>query len=84
MENINLGNLENGPHANLIRQIAERCAADERIQAVWVGGSLASGTGDDFSDVDLRLAVEPATLGDWTDPDWDRYLPIMPSGSTLM
>ncbi|MEM9777104.1 MAG: hypothetical protein AAF902_21170, partial [Chloroflexota bacterium] len=47
-------------------------------------GSLASGTGDDFSDVDLRLAVEPATLGDWTDPDWDRYLPIMPSGSTLM
>ena len=81
---INLGILEHGPHAVLIRQMAELCTADERIQAIWVGGSLASGTGDEFSDVDLRIAVEPGTLDDWSDPDWEKYLPIMPSGSTFL
>lgn len=84
IEKIDLGILEHGPHADLIGKMAKLCAADERIQAVWVGGSLASGTGDEFSDVDLRIAVEPGTLDDWAEPDWEKYLPIMPSGGILM
>lgn len=84
MTQVDLGGLEKGPHAKLIREMAARCAADESIQAVWVGGSLASGTGDEFSDVDFRIAVEPGQVERWTSPDWEHYLPIQPSGGVLM
>jgi hypothetical protein len=60
--------------------MAERCAADANVLAVWVGGSLASGTGDWFSDVDFRIAVTDGTVEQWAQPDWSRYLPIEPVG----
>lgn len=37
------------------------CAKDHAVRAAWVGGSLARGTADDWSDIDLHLLV--------TDPD---------------
>lgn len=40
MSDIDLGLLERGPHATLIRDIAHLCAADGSIQAIWVGGNL--------------------------------------------
>jgi hypothetical protein len=49
-----------------------------------VGGSLAAGTGDAYSDVDFRIAVEPGQIDSWTSPDWERYLPIRAYGGTLM
>jgi hypothetical protein len=79
-----LGPLEQGPHANLIRDMARMCSADGSIQAIWVGGSLAAGLGDAYSDVDFRIAVEPGQIDRWITPDWDRYLPIRPSGGLLM
>lgn len=81
---IDLGPLEGGPHAELIRGLAERAYADPTVEAIWVGGSLAAGGGDRFSDVDFRIAVAPERLEAWTDPDWERYLP-QPTvgGSTL-
>lgn len=84
MDDVNLGLLERGPHAQLIRAIGTRCAADPGIQAVWVGGSLASGTGDAYSDIDLRIAVEPGQVGEWASPDWQRYLPLRPCGGLLL
>lgn len=84
MTDIDLGSLAQGPHADLIRDIASRCAADGSIQAIWVGGSLAAGTGDRYSDVDFRLAVEPGQLERWTSPDWQRYLPLPASGGLLL
>lgn len=33
------------------------CAADDRIRAVWLGGSLARGDADQSSDLDVLLAV---------------------------
>jgi hypothetical protein len=43
--------------------------ADERIVAAWLGGSLAAGTADAHSDVDLRIAVADdafdAFVTDW-------------------
>jgi hypothetical protein len=84
MTDINLGRLEHGPHADLIRDMARKCAADSSIQAVWVGGSLAAGRGDAYSDVDFRIAVEPGEIDKWTSLDWERYLPIPPSGGLLM
>jgi len=84
LKNIDLGPLEQGPHANLIRTLASKCYADDTVQALWVGGSLAAGTGDAYSDVDFRVAVEPAQLDRWTNPDWDRYLPIPTCGGALL
>ncbi|MFK7800177.1 MAG: nucleotidyltransferase domain-containing protein [Anaerolineae bacterium] len=84
MMEINLGLLETGPHAQLIQEIAQKCASDEMVQAIWVGGSLASGTGDQFSDIDLRIAVEPDQIGRWVKPDWNLYLPIQVCGSSFM
>jgi predicted nucleotidyltransferase len=40
-----------------VREAAERLRADERIVAAWLGGSLAAGNADGYSDVDLRIAV---------------------------
>jgi hypothetical protein len=76
--------LEHGPHATLIREMASKCYADDSIQAIWVGGSLASGTGDAYSDVDFRIAVEPGQVDTWTKPDWDQYLPLKSCGGNLM
>jgi hypothetical protein len=84
MLDIDLGPLAHGPHAKLIRDIATKCAADGGIQAIWVGGSLAAGVGDAYSDVDFRIAVEPGQLGRWTTPDWERYLPMPPCGGVLL
>jgi hypothetical protein len=84
MREIDLGPLEHGPHAYLIRAMASKCSADRSIQAIWVGGSLAAGTGDAYSDVDFRIAVEPEQIARWTSPDWEHYLPMRPSGGLLM
>ncbi|GEM_PF-4143551 len=84
MTKINLGSLVYGPHASLIHEMADKCIKDERIQAIWVGGSLAAGHGDTFSDLDFRVAVKPGQVGNWSNPSWEKYLPILPCGGTLM
>lgn len=81
---IDIGILEDGPHGELIRAMAGLCYADPAIQAIWVGGSLAAGRGDLFSDVDFRIAVEPGQVGSWTNPDWQRYLPLQPCGGLML
>ena len=83
-DKIEIGRLEHGPHAGLIRGMARMCYADPSIQAVWVGGSLAAGRGDIFSDVDFRIAVEPGQVDGWTSPDWERYLPLRPCGGLML
>jgi len=78
MNDIDLGPLAHGPHAKLIRDMASLSFVDGSIQAIWVGGGLAAGLGDAYSDVDFRIAVEPGKLDGWISPDWERYLPIRP------
>src|SRR5262245_49590325 len=84
MNDIDLGPLVHGPHATLIRDMSTMSWADSSIHAIWVGGSLAAGLGDAYSDVDFRIAVEPGEIDGWTSPDWERYLPIRPCGGLLM
>lgn len=83
MKDIDLGLLEQGPHAHLIRAMARKCAADGSIQAIWVGGSLAAGQGDAYSDIDFRIAVEPGQIDRWVSPNWEQYLPLQPCGGLL-
>jgi hypothetical protein len=84
MIDVDLGPLAHGPHATLIRAMANKCAADDSIHAIWVGGSLAAGHGDAYSDVDFRIAVEPGQVENWTSPNWEVYLPMHPCGGHLM
>jgi predicted nucleotidyltransferase len=41
----------------LIRNLVAEAERDQRILAVWLQGSLADGTGDEYSDIDAYLAV---------------------------
>lgn len=84
MSDIDLGPLAQGPHATLIHAMASQCVADDSIHAIWVGGSLAAGRGDAYSDVDFRIAVAPGHVDRWTSPDWQAYLPMHPCGGLLM
>jgi hypothetical protein len=42
------------------------------VVALWVGGSLAREAGDQYSDVDFRVAVEPDQLAPWMSPDFSQ------------
>ncbi len=84
MIDIDLGPLELAPHSSLVRDMASLCARDPRILAIWVGGSLAAGRGDAYSDVDFRIAVAPGQVEEWSNPDWTRYLPIAPCAAQLL
>lgn len=49
-------------------QAALNLRKDERVRLLWLTGSLATGTADEQSDVDLRVAVREedfATIGRW-------------------
>ncbi|MCY3784767.1 MAG: nucleotidyltransferase domain-containing protein [Chloroflexi bacterium] len=50
------------PQFRLIDSARMVLEQDATIEVVWVGGSIAEGTADRWSDVDLRLAVEEADL----------------------
>ena len=39
------------------------------VVALWIGGSIARGNADDYSDVDLRVAVAPDALDAWRQVD---------------
>lgn len=55
----------------LVDRLVEVLQADRRFQAAWLSGSLARDEGDQFSDVDLVVAVDDAErdalLVDWDD-----------------
>ncbi|HEY7349564.1 MAG TPA: hypothetical protein VH599_14710 [Ktedonobacterales bacterium] len=65
------------PHTDALTAFAERAAdslrADERVRALWLTGSLAAGTADAQSDVDLRAAV-PAQDFAAVEAWWPRLL----------
>lgn len=43
--------------------------ADEDVLALWLGGSFARGEADEYSDIDLRVAVRPEAQERWRRPD---------------
>ncbi|HEV8352701.1 MAG TPA: aminoglycoside 6-adenylyltransferase [bacterium] len=43
------------PQSELVERFAAACRADDRVVAAFLGGSLASGTADEHSDLDLYL-----------------------------
>jgi predicted nucleotidyltransferase len=49
------------PHARFLERARERLEGDTRIVGVAAGGSYVAGMVDEFSDLDLVVAVEPAS-----------------------
>ncbi len=50
------------PHAAFLQEALPRLQADERIVAVAAGGSFLTGSMDEYSDLDLVIAVSPAAI----------------------
>lgn len=50
------------PQKRRLAHVAADLWRDGNVCALWLGGSLARGAGDAFSDVDLRVAVRPAAF----------------------
>jgi len=59
------------PQVERLRQLAPLLWQREEVRALWLGGSLARGEADRYSDVDLRLAVAPDALDTWRQLDFD-------------
>ncbi len=68
MTGLQLSNLPDLPQRASIVEAASNIWPDAGIVALWLGGSLARGTGDLFSDVDFRVAVTPEQLAPWKIP----------------
>jgi nucleotidyltransferase-like protein len=66
------------PQSETIRALAPRLWRDEHVVAVWLGGSMANGAADIYSDIDLRVAVPPADAPAWKTADLDALLGAPP------
>lgn len=51
--------LPNLPQSRRLAALVADLWADPNVVALWLGGSLARGQGDRYSDVDLRVALRP-------------------------
>jgi hypothetical protein len=69
MLELDLGVLPSIAQARTIARLAPVIWADARVVALWLGGSLARDDGDDYSDIDLRVAVAPGDLEAWREKD---------------
>lgn len=57
------------PQAVSLKQVSSVLWSDEDVIAVWLGGSFARGEADEYSDIDLRVAVRPEAEERWRQPN---------------
>lgn len=81
MSTLTLDNLPELPQSATLRKLAERLWAQQDVIALWLGGSLAQGTADTYSDIDLRVAIAPDTLDSWRTPTWNDLFDTPPVGA---
>jgi hypothetical protein len=72
------------PQSRTIHGLAPLLWRDERVVALWLGGSFGSGTADPYSDIDLRVGVLPADFARWEAPDLDALLGAAPLARHLL
>jgi hypothetical protein len=60
--------------SKLLDQLVARARGDERIESAALMGSLAAGTGDAFSDIDLSFGVAATAELDEVVEDWTRHM----------
>ena len=71
MTELQLSNLPDLPQRASIVEAASNIWPEAGVVAIWVGGSLARGAGDLFSDVDFRVAVTQDQLAAWKTPRFE-------------
>ncbi|MGI4787572.1 MAG: nucleotidyltransferase family protein [Janthinobacterium lividum] len=62
------------PQVATLRRITDALWAREEVLALWLGGSFARGAADEFSDLDLRVAVREDSLDFWSSCDLSALL----------
>jgi len=62
------------PQSRRLAALVADLWADQDVVALWLGGSLARGEGDRYSDVDLRVALRPETYSPDQIPESARQL----------
>ncbi|MGH2479063.1 MAG: hypothetical protein ACRDHW_05350 [Ktedonobacteraceae bacterium] len=80
---LQLGALPNLPQRTTIEEISAHIWHNYEVAALWLGGSLARGAGDLFSDVDFRIAVPTEQLAHWKTPRFEdifRSAPVVGQG----
>jgi len=60
-----LPDLPDFPQMRLLPAIVAKLWTCPEIKAIWLGGSFTAGTADEYSDVDLRAAVDAAAVDSW-------------------
>lgn len=70
---LRFSSLPDSAQIGTLKQIASNLWRNQEVRAIWVEGSIALGTADPYSDVDLRLAVPPDRLRAWETPDLTAY-----------
>jgi hypothetical protein len=71
MIELQLSNLPDLPQRASIVEAASNIWPEAGVVALWLGGSLARGAGDRFSDIDFRVAVMPDQLAPWKTPRFE-------------
>jgi hypothetical protein len=68
------------PQRQLVDRVRDDLRADPRVRGLWLTGSLGTGTDDEFSDVDMFVAVAEDALPGYLD-GWpsvaERYDPLL-------
>jgi predicted nucleotidyltransferase len=59
-------------------EISTRLWQHDDVVALWLGGSLARGAWDEFSDIDFRVAVAPQDILAWKTPPFEEIFAHAP------
>jgi hypothetical protein len=62
-----------GGYRSLLRRLVDAAVADDRVRAVWLGGSLGRGVADAGSDLDVILTVADDSFDEFA-ADWRGWL----------
>jgi predicted nucleotidyltransferase len=79
MPELSIDRLSHLPQYPALCFLMEALWQEPSVRALWLGGSLARGAADDYSDLDLRAAVSPDSLDGW----WNRDLQELFEGRIL-
>ncbi len=74
-DGLDVDNLPPMPQGFDLPRLAETLWRQEGVIALWLGGGIARGVSDPYSDIDLRLCVSDEVLEQWKPPDFERIYP---------
>lgn len=62
------------PLQQLLQHAVQTLGSDERVQALWLGGSFADGRADPFSDLDLHCCVDDTVFAALHPDSWKDFV----------